>query len=439
MQLWAEKPACDVAPFLYQSITLDSAGSGTHDITHGGSTLCSENLLGRWNTWLVDGAAQSNTVELVFSNTTCADAGACAAARSFCPAGDDEPLIPRDELFLLSAEARVQFTPPPDWVNWGTNYEDYQLRELWEAFDEGRIPVPLDPDSGPAGWYEEDGVGSQNHALLWMGESALAFALADNAAQYENAAQKCLRLLELDTIQGHMRHEAIGGYAGFWEGGIAAMVLAGMYAPAGSTSGPALLAAARAWWADHVAVLRALSMPDGQVALCGARMSGEPGTEDSWSSLSSAVNLQLIDARPWDQLHRTIRDLLTAEGEPAPGTGGVPVKWYRPRHVAERWIVLRAVQSGAVQRPPADQPAPSVVQNAYRWTAGGRVNIGLPRVVGYRPARWHVSWTAGSVVRVEIGDASDVSSGKGLTSNPPGHLPPTTLNIPQDAEHLFGP
>jgi len=293
--------------------------------------------------------------------------------------------------------------------------------------------VPLDPTTGPAAWYEPDGAGSQNHSLLWLGVGALGYALAGDVAMYEIAANNCLAVLALDVLQGHMRHEAVGQYSGFWEGGIATMALAGLYALAGSLSGPDLLAATRSWWADRVAVLRRLAMPDGQVALVGARLPGEPGTEDSWASLSAAVNLQLLDPRPHAQLHQTIATLVTASGEPAEGMGGIPINWYRPRHVAERWVVVRAIQSGAVPPVPPGQPPPGLVQDVYRWIDGNRTHTAIPAITGHRPARWHLSWAPDTVVRVEIGDPSTTP----LTGKGP-HLPPVPLTIPPSATQLLG-
>jgi hypothetical protein len=434
VELWAEKPACAVSPFLYRELVLDGAGQAVLDLNHTGSTGCADNLLGRWRTWLEHDGAQSNTADAVFASAACVDVLHCASAHDFCPPDPPTgPLIPVDQLFVLTAAERALFTPPPNWLNWGTNYEDYPLRNLWEAFDAGQPVVPLDPTTGPAGWYQPDGAGSQNHSLLWLGVAALGYALVGDVSMYETAAANCLIVLGLDTLQGHMRHEAVGQYAGFWEGGIATMALAGLYAPAGSISGPDLLAAARSWWDDHVAVFRRLSLPDGQVALIGARIPGDAGTEDSWASLSAAVNLQLLDPRPHGQLHPTIANLVTANGEPAQGTGGVPVVWHRPRHVSERWVVLRAIQSGALLPVPPAHPPPDMVQDVFRWIAGNVTHTATPAITGYRPARWHVSWAPGTVLRVEIGDpASTPLSGKGP------HLPPQPLNIPPNATQILG-
>jgi hypothetical protein len=334
---------------------------------------------------------------------------------------------------VLTPEERILFTPPPGWLEWGNNFVEYPLKNLWEAFDTGTAVVPLDPEAGPDGWLQPDGTGSQNHALLWLGVAALGYGLQGDSATFEVAADKCLQVLALDTLQGHMRHEAIGGYTGFWGGGIAIMALAGLYAPAGSSSGPALLAAARSWWADHVSVLRRLAVPDGQVALIGARLAGLPGDEDDWSSLSAAVNLQLIEPRPHAELHSYIADLVTADGKPAPGTVGVGVRWFRPRHVAERWVVLRAIQSGAIAPVSQSHPAPSIVQQVFRWSDGSRIHTAVPLVTGFRPARWQVSWAAGSVLRVEVGDdGSEPHTGKGP------HPPPQPVNIPAGAQQLLG-
>jgi len=324
------------------------------------------------------------------------------------------------------------FKPPkPGWADAGSGYEAYPLKNLYDAFDKGLAVKPLDPDAGPSGWYKLDGKGSQNHALLWIGVAALGYALANDVTKYENAAKKARRLLELDALQGHMRHEAVGQYSGFWEGGIATMALAGLYAPAGSTSGPALLADARRWWEQRQAVLRQLRMPDGQVALLGARIPGDKGTLDNWQSISAAVNLQLLDPLPNKSLHKDIAALLTAQNTPAIGNG--VVRWYRARHVAERWCVLRAIQSGAITRAPLSAKRPKLVLDIYRWKAGGRTHIAAPKVFGYRPARWHVSWAPGSLLRVEVGDPHGTTGGKGP------HNPPAPVKIPPTATKVLGP
>jgi hypothetical protein len=431
-ELWVSKEACGVEPFHYADIALDASGEGVHDVHHDGASTCCDGLIGTWTCWLVSGDETSESATVVFSSADCPYAGDCEAAAEACP--PREPLIPAGELFVLSDEERAIFTPPPEWLSWGTAYEDYPLRNLWEAFDEGEPVVPLDPEAGPAGWYELDGTGSQNHALLWLGVSALGYALAGNVEMFEVAADRCLALLELDAVQGHMRHESVGQYSGFWQGGIAAMALAGHYAPEGSEIGCELLHAARGWWADHVAVLRELALPDGQVTLIGARCPGESGTTDSWMSLSAAINLQLLDPRPHGDLHPTIAQFLTPENAPRAVDSGVPCRWYRPRHVAERWVVLRAVQAGTLPAVAPDHPLPALVQDIYRWSEGSVIHTATEAVTGYRPARWHVSWTPGEVILIEIGDDASVPhTGKGP------HVPPEPLTIPGLADLVLGP
>jgi hypothetical protein len=432
VELWVSKEACGVEPFHYADIDLDASGEGVFDVDHDGSSTCCDSLLGTWTCWLVHGSDTSEAATAAFASAACPLIEDCDAAVEGCP--PEDPLIPAEELFVLSSEEREIFTPPPDWLSWGTAYEDYPLRNLWEAFDAGLPVAPLDPTAGPAGWYELDGTGSQNHALLWLGVSALGHALAGNVEMYEIAAANCIALFELDAVQGHMRHESVGQYSGFWEGGIAAMALAGHYAPEGSEIGCELLVAARGWWADHVAVLRELALPDGQVTLIGARNPGASGTTDSWMSLSAAINLQLLDPRPHADLHPTIAQFLTAENKPRAVDSGVPCRWYRPRHVAERWVVLRAVQAGTLPLVPENHPRPALVQDIYRWTDGDVVHTATQAITGYRPARWHVSWTPGDVILIEIGDDSSVPhTGKGP------HSPPEPLTIPTGAELVLGP
>ncbi|MCC6582047.1 MAG: hypothetical protein IT440_16570, partial [Phycisphaeraceae bacterium] len=275
-------------------------------------------------------------------------------------------IAPQD-LFKLTPAERALFDAPAGYSHtWGQAYEDFPLRRLWEAFNTGVPPQPLSATGASAGWLDINGGGSQNHSLRWIGESALANAILGDAAQYDIAADNCILMLGFNKQQGHMRYEAVGFYAGFWEGGVASMALAGLYAPAGSTKGPALLAAARDWWADHIAVLRELSMPDGQVHLVGARSYGDPQAVDDYENISIAVNLQLIDPRPYSSLHPRLASLLTADGQPKYGNGSVwDIQWHNYRHVAERWVLLRAVQTGAIMRVPVTQSKPKMAHDYY--------------------------------------------------------------------------
>ncbi len=350
-----------------------------------------------------------------------------------------QQLIAPQNLFVLSAQERALFNPPANWfpLSW-TGYEGPPLKGLWEAFDNGLPPVPVNASQSASGWYNLNGTGSENHAMLWIGESALGNALANDVVQYEIAAKKAIFLLDsMDLVQGHMRHEAIGLYVGFWEGGAAAMALAGLYAPAGSTSGPQLLASARRWWADHIAVLRALRMPDGQVARLGARMNhGQPGGDDD-ENVKCALNLQLIDPQPYNTLHPFITSRITIDGEPKASTSpGNPIMWHEPRAAAERWTVLRAFQAGALLRVPANQPTPLVIDDIYKWSSGNTTYVATPVVTGYPNCRWKVSWTAGQLLHIIVSDTGNTNGAK-VAHPAPGWQAP--LNIPTNAKHILGP
>ena len=347
--------------------------------------------------------------------------------------------IPPQNLFTMTPAEKTLFNDiPASWfpLQW-TGYEGPSLKGFWDAFDQGVPPVPLNASQDPGGWFDPNGTGSQNHSLLWMGESALGHALAGNVAQYEIAAQNCIKLLDsLDLVQGHMRHEAFGLYIGFWEGGMAGMALAGLYAPAGSTSGPALLKSARRWWADHVALLRRVRLPDGQVARLGARMNhGQPG-EDDMENLSCALNLQLIDPLPYNVLHPSLAARITVDGKPQKLQSGYnPVTWSEPRAVAERWIVLRAFQSGAILRVPADHSTPTVIQDVYKWTSGAKTYFATPSVTGYPNCRWKVSWQSGQFVQIEVSDTGNTNGGKGPHPAPAWQ---PALNIPPGTPKILG-
>lgn len=369
---------------------------------------------------------------------------------------------PSQSMFVLSSQERSVWTPP-DWTGylpppsctldssyWGNGWEVGPLKYLWESFCFGQAGAfPPDPASAANQWFDPNGTGSQNHGPLYLGASALGHALRGNVADYDLAVEKALQILALDlqpTGQGHMRHESVGQYSGFWEGGIAAMALAGKYQPQGSTRGAELLAAARNWWRDHVGVLRRLRVSDGQVALVGARLGRLPGAVDSRASMSAAVNLQLIDPLSYTLLHPWIQSMVSSTGQPGNGFTGSDgqVNWRIPKEVAQRWVVLRAVHLGALEPVPTHHPVRCLAHrnssgqpvNVYRWQAGGRTHTALSWIYGYgQPGiRWHVSWGPvspypGSVLQVEAGTEGG-PSGKGP------HPAPSSVQIPAGAEFL---
>ena len=353
---------------------------------------------------------------------------------------------PAQSLFTLSSVEESLWTPPA-WMNYQpaptcsvdgqwNGYEGPTARYVWRSFCLGQhSPADvLDPTSGSSSWTDPDGSGSQNHGVLWYGVSALGHAFDGDVATYDLAASKALEVLALDlqpTGQGHMRHEALGSYSGYWEGGVAAMALAGYYAPQGATKGTELLATARSWWRDHVAALRKLRLPDGQVALVGARIGGGPGYVDDNGALSAAVNLQLVDPISYSSLHPWIQALLTSAGQPAAGGNGITkLDWRRPRQSHERWLVLRAVQVGALPAVPGSHPVPCVAHptSIYRWSESGRTQTGLTSIYGYPDHRWRLSWGPVSpwpdnVLRVEQG-TSGAGGGKGPHTDSPAVQPP---------------
>ena len=343
--------------------------------------------------------------------------------------------MPANQLFVLNAAERKLFGTNPPAIP-GVGYEEQPLCNIFNAFNSGTYPVPLNPNQGAAGWYDLNGKGSQNHAILWQGECALAYAMKGDKVNYEIAAKNCLKLLALDKQQGHERYESFGKYNGFWESAMASMALAGMYAPANSPSGPQLLAGAREWWSAHIAVFRRLRMPDGQVAQVGARTGGDPGTFDDWHGLAASVTLQLIDPQAYSTLYPTLTKLLTVDGKPNTNPKKCMVQWSGVGAANERWLVYRAFQTGAIVRPPANQPTPLVAQTIYKWTANGRIYIATPKVTGYAPCRWETSWKAGELVRIEVSDPNGpASGGKGP------HVPvkPQKVVIPKTAKIVAGP
>jgi hypothetical protein len=94
------------------------------------------------------------------------------------------------------------------------------------------------------------------------------------------------------------------------------------------------------------------------------------------------------------------------------------------------------LQTGAIVRPPANAARPLVAQTMYKWTANGRTYIATPKVTGYAPCRWEVSWKAGELVRIEVSDPNGhASGGKG----PHIPAPPQKVVIPKTAVIVVGP
>jgi hypothetical protein len=178
--------------------------------------------------------------------------------------------------------------------------------------------------------------------------------------------------------------------------------------------------------------LRELSLPDGQVHLVGARSYGSPQAVDDYENISIAVNMQLIDPRPYSSLHPRIASLLTTDGQPKYGNGSVwDIQWHNYRHVAERWVVLRAVQTGAILRAPVTQSKPKMAHDYYKWTSGNTIYVASNNVVGLCPIRWKASWNPGSLIWVEM--AGNDPSDCGQVAHPP--LGP--LNMPGNAAHIL--
>lgn len=85
VRLWADKPDCGVAPFVYRELDLDASGHARADVTHGGTSACGDSLLGHWRAWLELGGARSNVVDGVIRSSACMGIADCSAARGFCP------------------------------------------------------------------------------------------------------------------------------------------------------------------------------------------------------------------------------------------------------------------------------------------------------------------------------------------------------------------
>jgi hypothetical protein len=118
VQLWAEKPACGVAAFVYREITLDASGAAVLDLVHPGSSACDDSLIGGWRVWLEQSGARSSMVEAVIKSAACTGALQCATAATFCPAtidgGTPEPPPPVPVTEELARLDGAFFTPTID-------------------------------------------------------------------------------------------------------------------------------------------------------------------------------------------------------------------------------------------------------------------------------------------------------------------------------------
>lgn len=92
IEIWARKDACDVVPFLYQSLTLDGTGHGVFTASHPGNTNCNDTLLGHWTAWVVAGSEIGPDAQLTVSSSACPATATCASAAAFCPVLPDAGL-----------------------------------------------------------------------------------------------------------------------------------------------------------------------------------------------------------------------------------------------------------------------------------------------------------------------------------------------------------
>lgn len=271
--------------------------------------------------------------------------------------------------------------------------EDFALTR-WDDWTNGGDPPPAPLVTFEA-WIEWK-AGSRNHDPMREATYALGAALRGVSHEGARAAvQGCRNLLAWQRENGHMDQEAATGYTGFHEGAAAAMALAGR-AWYQLTGEPNLWLEAVGWWADHLAIVRELRMPDGQVLSVGARVPPDARNH----ACNNVFGVHLLDPLPHDRLVEWMRKLFTSTGGRGENrTGGmVGLGWDFRRHSWMR-MVLAARDSGALPAPVIRRLAtgrrPRLITPLYRWSADGHEHAAMPVVKGLGPRQWWCRWRPG--------------------------------------------
>jgi hypothetical protein len=79
-----EHVSCGAAEVAADERGLDGAGRVEDPLETGASTDCASTVLGRWDVEAEIDGQRSNTVEVVYYNSTCAGVATCSQARSHC-------------------------------------------------------------------------------------------------------------------------------------------------------------------------------------------------------------------------------------------------------------------------------------------------------------------------------------------------------------------
>lgn len=335
----------------------------------------------------------------------------------------------------IRREEEHRWAPPEGWdvgpqSSFWSGWEGPPCRWIYHLLDP-TLPTlpPLRHRGLPKEWWEHDGRGSKNHGPWWMATSALGWALAGDQEASLAAADGCGRLFALQREHGHMLSEAVGDYAGGFHAGAGAAALWAGHIILERWGRGELLQDARRWVWDHMLCLDALRMPDGQVALVGARCSADR-EPDSWHGIAAALAAQIMLPLPeYDSLHPILRTLVGRFGHPGLMHPDSPVRWDRPRQ-AHRWLLVRASEAGLVPRPASAEVAlpPPVAVDVYKWRDGGAVHVAVGgEIDGYPPRRHHAVWAPGELVRAADPVTIPKAAVRVLSTERRRRLPPPPL------------
>ncbi len=171
VEIWASRPSCGVAPFVFDEVTLDATGYGSLARSTTGSASCDDRLLGSWTAWAVQDGARSDAVELTFRSSACSLD--CAAATTFCPA----PPVHTCDPLVFTWDG--PFTP--------TAAEPVRRRDfdVDDGLVFGRIDVELDVVRGA--WASDHAEGTFGmHNVFWLHRGLRGQGWLDNCVGYVN-------------------------------------------------------------------------------------------------------------------------------------------------------------------------------------------------------------------------------------------------------------
>jgi len=82
IEIWAARPSCGVAPFLFREVTTDGVGAAEVTLENDGMAACTDPLLGGWEVWASDPTGRSEAAPVVVASAACGLD--CAEAATHC-------------------------------------------------------------------------------------------------------------------------------------------------------------------------------------------------------------------------------------------------------------------------------------------------------------------------------------------------------------------